>query len=157
MCMTGRSRSYGAGAALEPDGSDLPMLAALLWDSVARIADGVAPDEKDCAILEFAADMLKGQAQTIRYVRSNAAAAEPEYTPVGVESFVDVIWRAFNQLPVDMDVAHDPVERIESFAKALLDIGNGDREKAQKYDKLLQRISVLTEQLTAEAGESVLL
>ena len=156
MCVMTTRLSFGAGATLDEGTYGLRMLTAQLWDSVSRVADGVGPDREDERVLRKAALVLRGQIDVIRYVEADAAGADlPKRTVLGLETLIELIRQAATQLRTEDDLVNDVLAGVGHLADGLEAIATGDRKIASRYDALLERVSLLAEQLPREADEKV--
>lgn len=155
MCLIASDGLFQAGSGLDQATHSLRMLTVDMWDSVARIADGFGPDDRDRAVLRGAAIVLRGQAEAIEFVEQDAAGTEPKNAVVGFDALVDAIWRAGSQIGRTDLLGHDPVRGLGVLAAALEGIADGDRERAKEYDQLIERLSRLVEQLAGDAEERV--
>lgn len=155
MCLT-TSGPFGAGTAGDQGLRGLQTMTAMLWTTVARVADGQVPDKQDAAVLRQVETVLRGQANALRYVQSDSGAAAPEHVAVGLDTLVDLIWRAANQLANEPDMVQDPVAGLDTLAAALHKIySEKDRTTAKRYDQLLERVSLLAEQMTGDPRERI--
>lgn len=154
MCLT-TSGPFGAGTAGDQGVRGLQTMTAMLWTTVARVADGQGPDHQDATVLRQAEKVLKGQADALRYV-TDAGAAAPEHVAVGLDTLVDLIWRAASQLASEPDMVQDPVAGLDTLADALHKIhAEQDRAAAARYDQLLERVSLLAEQMAGDPRERI--
>jgi hypothetical protein len=155
MCLIASDGLFGAGSGLDHNTHALRMLTVNLWDSVARVADGHQPDQRDQAILFGAAVALRGQVEAIEFVDKDAAGAEPTNASTGYESLVALVWRAATQRDEQELIGGDPVRALTALADALEKIAQGDRKVAAQFDGLVERLSRLAEQVASEMGEKV--
>lgn len=145
----------GAGSGLDQGTHALRMLTVDLWDSVARVADGHAPDAQDQSVLRQAALGLRGEAEAIEFVETEAAGAEPQNADMGLDALVDLLWRAVTQLGAREMLDGDPVKGLGLFADALEGIAGGNKGLAQNWDAVVERVSRLAEQTAGDTDERV--
>lgn len=138
------SRS-GASFTRSRDERALQSLAGLLWESVARVADGNAPDGEDRAIIKSAQFALQGQREMLDYVAKRASAPPPTGALRGTDTLVDLLWIAAEQLEVEDLLSGTRSDGIELLIGTLDKIADGDEATARTWDRLFARVAALVE------------
>lgn len=133
----------------------LQALSGLLWETVARVAEGNAPDGEDRAIIESAQFALNGQRAMLDYVAKRAAAPAPTSALRGTDTLVDLIWIAAEQLAVQDLLTRTRSDGIEFLVKALGRIAAGDQLVAREWDSLFARVAALVESAGTGAALSI--
>lgn len=123
----------------------LQSLAGLIWETVARVANGHTPDAEDRAVVQSAQVALIGQRDMIEYVTKRAASPAPVTALRGTDTLVDLIWIAAEQLDVHELLSVPRSEGITVLVETLRAVGEGDVETARRWDALFGRVAVLVE------------
>lgn len=125
--------------------TNLRMLSAGIYDSVYRVTDGLRPDEIDARCLRFAATTLRGEAELIEFVNTDAQGPQPLRPRLSREYWMSPLWLAIQQLDMVDVFGGDPLACLTKFAAALEKVAQGNRDVATDLGPLVRRFATLVE------------
>lgn len=125
------------------------MLAARLYDTVARIADGYDPDAEDIQALREAIATLRGEAELLRFIESDARGPASTNPCLMEEPWEGLVWQTATQLGEESAWGGSSAAALEKLTFAFEQVSLGGRDRAQGLVPFVRRLSAIAEQSAA--------